>query len=99
MKVYSGRRRGYGPHEVLVTSDEGVTQLEHRVHHSPTGFEWGYGGSGPADLARSIIWDVLGEKPTPSMYMAFKFEVVAKWGDQWSITEGEVRDWITRKDS
>lgn len=25
------------------------------VHHSPTGFEWGYGGSGPADLALNIV--------------------------------------------
>lgn len=24
------------------------------THHSPTGFEWGYGGSGPADLALNI---------------------------------------------
>lgn len=25
------------------------------VHHSPTGFEWNYGGSGPADLALNIM--------------------------------------------
>lgn len=25
------------------------------VYHSPTGFEWGYGGSGPADLALNIL--------------------------------------------
>ncbi len=25
------------------------------IHHSPTGFEWGYGGSGPADLALNIL--------------------------------------------
>jgi len=25
------------------------------VHHSPTGFEIGYGGSGPADLALNIL--------------------------------------------
>lgn len=25
------------------------------IHHSPTGYEWGYGGSGPADLALNII--------------------------------------------
>jgi hypothetical protein len=25
------------------------------VHHSPTGFEWGYAGSGPADLALNIV--------------------------------------------
>lgn len=24
------------------------------THHSPTGYEWGYGGSGPADLALNI---------------------------------------------
>jgi len=29
--------------------------LPHIVHHSPTGLEWGYGGSGPADLALSIL--------------------------------------------
>ena len=29
------------------------------VHHSPSGFEWGYGGSGPADLALNICEYVL----------------------------------------
>lgn len=33
--------------------------LRHVVRHSPTGMEWGYGGSGPADLARSILLDYL----------------------------------------
>lgn len=31
--------------------------LQHCVVHSPTGFETGYGGSGPADLALSILAD------------------------------------------
>ncbi|HEY8416324.1 MAG TPA: DUF6166 domain-containing protein [Thermaerobacter sp.] len=35
--------------------------LQHVVRHSPTGFEWGYGGSGPADLALSILTDYLGD--------------------------------------
>lgn len=34
--------------------------LRHVVKHSPAGFEWGYEGSGPADLARSLLIDVLG---------------------------------------
>ena len=38
--------------------------LKHVVFHSPTGFSWGYGGSGPADLALSILADHLGENPT-----------------------------------
>ncbi len=29
--------------------------VAHLAHHSPTGFECGYGGSGPADLALSIL--------------------------------------------
>jgi hypothetical protein len=29
--------------------------LRHICYHSPTGFEVGYGGSGPADLALSIL--------------------------------------------
>jgi hypothetical protein len=29
------------------------------MHHSPSGFAWGYGGSGPADLALNILEWVL----------------------------------------
>jgi len=35
--------------------------LSHCNLHSPTGFEIGYGGSGPADTAASILPDYLGE--------------------------------------
>lgn len=36
-------------------------RLQHVMLHSPTGFETGYGGSGPADLALSILADHFGE--------------------------------------
>jgi len=40
--------------------DQTYTNIPHIViHHSPTGFEWGYGGSGPADLALNICEIVL----------------------------------------
>lgn len=29
------------------------------TQHSPTGYEWGYNGSGPADLALNVLEDVL----------------------------------------
>lgn len=38
-------------------------RVPHCVMHSPTGFESGYGGSGPADLALSILADFLGVWP------------------------------------
>lgn len=37
-----------------------VSRLPHYVRHSPDGFLWGYGGSGPAELARCLIIDALG---------------------------------------
>lgn len=57
---------GYpGQRLVLIESDEAITGvLRHHVKHSPTGFAWGYTGSGPADLARCILVDVLGGAAT-----------------------------------
>jgi hypothetical protein len=34
------------------------------VNHSPTGFEWGYGGSGPSQLAFAILADFTGDTET-----------------------------------
>ncbi|OBJ54846.1 DUF6166 domain-containing protein [Mycobacterium asiaticum] len=48
----------------LVTVEAGgefVGLLPHRVKHSPTGLMWGYAGSGPADLARSLLIHTLGD--------------------------------------
>ena len=33
------------------------------THHSPDGIEWGYVGSGPADLALSLLADFFNERP------------------------------------
>jgi hypothetical protein len=35
------------------------TPLKHIERHSPTGMEWGYMGSGPSDLALSILVDYI----------------------------------------
>jgi len=63
MKVYSGSRDAKGNTVVIVIETDGeARQLPLRLdlaNHSPTGFEWGYGGSGPAQLALAIIADVI----------------------------------------
>jgi len=38
-------------------------------NHSPDGFNWGYGGSGPAQLALAIMLKIYGE---PNGYQSFK---------------------------
>jgi len=70
------------------------TDLEHIVHHSPTGMSWGYAGSGPADLAFSILSHHLSDDPAPALYQAFKGAFVVGWGDEWKITSQEISAWI-----
>ena len=67
MKIYDVIRGTGGQVSCTVRQEHGgrvmATMLPHCVMHSPTGFETGYGGSGPADLALSILADFLGVTP------------------------------------
>jgi hypothetical protein len=50
------------------------------IVHSPDGFNWGYSGSGPAQLALSIIILYVQDKEWIfKLYQAFKFEVIASF--------------------
>lgn len=60
MKRYVGTRTPAGATVAVIEQDGTRHPLPHAVKHSPTGFEWGYGGSGPSDLARSLLIDALG---------------------------------------
>lgn len=95
MKVYQGVVRGDWPGAVTVTENGRTWSLAHIVRHSPDGFSWGYGGSGPSDLALAILADVLGVMPAPATYQQFKFDVIATLDQDsnWTLTERFVRDW------
>ena len=91
MKTYHGTQfRAY------VTQDGETHPLAHHVYHSPDGHSWGYGGSGPSELAKDILWDLLGEKPDPALYQAFKWAFVATWpmNDDFSLSELAIRRWL-----
>ncbi len=53
--------------------------VKHIVRHSPTGIEWGYAGSGPADAARSILRAIYPPEYADRYYHDFKWEHVAHW--------------------
>lgn len=60
--------------------------------HSPTGMEWGYGGSGPADFAINAILRVTGQKKiavSPQIYQEFKNQFVAKIPSQGGTIRGD----------
>ncbi len=44
-------------------------------NHSPDGFSWGYGGSGPAQLALAVMLEVKGEA---FGYQEFKWNEIAR---------------------
>lgn len=46
-------------------------------NHSPDGFNWGYSGSGPAQLALAMLLKFLPVDVALSHYQTFKAEVVA----------------------
>ena len=62
-------------------------------NHSPTGFEFGYGWSGPAQLALAILADCCGDELAVMYHQAFKRAVIARIpGPGGSLTETFVRD-------
>lgn len=106
-KIYIGMRTS--TNRVFVHVEDGKTgarrQLEHVSRHSPDGFEWGYGGSGPADLALSILADMAPKREAEAFYQDFKRCYVSDWPsesvplragclEQWRISEQQIREWL-----
>ena len=49
--------------------------------HSPDGFNWGYNGSGAAQLALGILYEVTEDAALArSYYQFFKADHVSRWG-------------------
>ena len=90
MKQYAGRREGYA---VLVTVDgRRLNPRRDLWNHSPTGFEWGYGGSGPAQLALAILADHCdNDQQAFNFHHRFKWAVVAELPRRsWTLTSQEI---------
>lgn len=73
-------------------------------NHSPTGFEWGYGGSGPAQTALAILLATIGARDSDAMwpggdaernYQTFKWDYVAVWPRDVDVdVEVDVDAWL-----
>jgi len=69
------------------------------VRHSPTGFEWGYGGSGPADAALNILYAVTQDKEVADRYyQEFKWDFISIAPEQGAIIPRRaILRWLKRK--
>jgi Family of unknown function (DUF6166) len=98
-QTYYYGRRVDGSTVVSKRRPGGDHQLNPRLdlwNHSPTGMEWGYGGSGPAQLALAILADYLQDDDRAiELHQAYKWEVIAKLEHaSWRIEITEVADWL-----
>lgn len=91
MRRYEGSRLNHVP-SVTVDGEPLSPRLD-LGNHSPDGFEWGYGGSGPAQLALALLADALEDDEKACLWhQDFKRAVVAQLPQAgWSLTAEEIR--------
>ena len=84
--------------QIYIDSQELLPGESQKVYnHSPDGFAWGYGGSGPAQLALAIMLKFTDKDTALVWYQDFKNEHVAKWlNDNFSVMI-DMEGWIKEK--
>ncbi len=67
-------------------------------NHSPDGFNWGYGGSGPAQLALAIMLHYLLTPDAVRLYQEFKFDIIANLtiDHNFELEVSDVTFWIAK---
>lgn len=98
-KVYEGMRDEEG----LVVLVDGLSldpkPSQKLRNHSPDGFEWGYGGSGPSQLALAILLDYTGDKTLAMRhYQNFKIAFIQSLDRSkgWQINASEIDEFLER---
>lgn len=97
MKRYIAHREGQAGSADVFVVEEGkrprpLNPRHDLRNHSPDGFQWGYGGSGPAQLALALVADATGDDELAQRtYQDFKFKVVAGLqADRWEMTSDAI---------
>lgn len=91
--IYEGHHQEFG---VWAQSESRSMPLPMRLdlrNHSPTGFAWGYWGSGPAQLALALCAHALGDDERAlRVYQTFKQSVVGALpqGVDWTMSSDDI---------
>ena len=68
----------FSERSILLNGDWLNPALSQKIcNHSPDGFNWGYAGSGPAQLALAILLEYWPVKAAVTYYQIFKFTFIA----------------------
>ncbi len=93
---------GHGQLYLLIRHKESKTPYRFPRHlrsQIPDGFEYGYGGSGPAQLALAIMLDFTGDRDMAvKLYQDFKWEFISKLPNTGAAIKGsEIACWVNKK--
>ena len=110
MKTYTGDNSGAGAQKVIVKElrprikDEGMLIRDYELlpgpslklwNHSPDGFQWGYQGSGCAQLALAVLLDLTGDAELSlRLHQEFKRHFIATSGKHLALTEPDIKAWL-----
>lgn len=106
MKHYVGERTPQGCEVEVIDRDspDGGYPLNPRLdlrNHSPSGYDWGYAGSGPAQLSLALLADALGDdERAQDAYQDFKFKVVGRLPpDRWELSQEDIRQAVAQQEA
>jgi hypothetical protein len=89
--VYRGHRDRDGRAVVEVNGRPLTVLPSYSLRRHSGGFEFGYMGSGPAQLALAILLRECDEATALTHYHAFNRHTVARLGDCWELASADVR--------
>lgn len=113
--IYHGKQPERGGNGLIsIETGDGMTigNVPHLPKHSPTGYAWGYLGSGAADAARSLLLTALGDESKCPFciggcdmcdggfvqlpYQMFKFAVLGDAPHEFRMTRRWLLGWLAR---
>ncbi|MHC4175866.1 MAG: DUF6166 domain-containing protein [Planctomycetota bacterium] len=91
-KTYRGHRSSEG---CVVRVNDQPLDPRHDLNHSRLGFEWGYAGSEPAQLALAILADCVGDERAGECHQAFQRQVISRLNRTcWELSDKQVDEWV-----
>lgn len=86
---------------ILKRTKEGIPSVnlyQSKTYHSPDGFEWGFSGSGPADLALNILLIYLPYNKAFELHQDFKFQFIAGVAKEGGTIKGsDIKKYVEEK--
>lgn len=84
--------------EVWVDGKPLYIERSRRLMNHSFDFSWGYGGSGPAQLALALLLHVTNDQAVSmELYQEFKWDVVCNWPQADIDMNVDIKGWVTQR--